>query len=321
MGLEIEPLMLSITGVKRVSAYGAIYLLWGGAYLAVRVLVHVLPPFLIAGVRYSLAALFLVPVFLMRGARAPSWRQLVNACWTGVAMLGVGYGVVFWAEKRLPSWMAAVLMSTTFLWTYMGECLVLRSYRFRGRMLAPLLMGLAGMPWLVGGDLHADRISIFAVLAVLLGAFCWSAGSLAVKTIDLPRSYLQTTALQLASSGLILLCFSGALGEWARLPAMAQILAWKPVMALAYLVFAASMVGMAAFHWLLAYEPVSLVATSAYVNPMVAMIVGIVVANERCSLSQLTGACAVLASIVAVWYFQAPAPEVEMSSLSAIPDL
>jgi drug/metabolite transporter (DMT)-like permease len=321
MGLEIEPLMPSVTGIKRVSAYAAIYLLWGGAYLAVRVLVHVVPPFLVAGIRYSLAALLLVPVIRMRGARAPNWRQLLNAFWTGVVMLGVGYGVVFWAEKRLPSWVVAVLMSTTFLWTYMGECLVLRSYRFRGRMLAPLLMGLAGMPWLVGGDLHADRVSILAVLAVLLGAFCWSAGSLAVKRVDLPHSYLQTAALQLASSGLVLLCFSGALGEWTRLPAMAQIFAWKPVMALAYLVFAASMLGMAAFHWLMTHEPASLVATSAYVNPMVAMMVGIVAANERCSLPQLGGACGVVASIVTIWYFQMPASQVEMGGLSAVPDL
>jgi len=307
--------------IKRVAAYGAIYLPWGGAYLAVRVLVHVLPPFLAAGIRYTLAAIFLVPIILMRGSPAPGWRQMLNAFWTGVTMLGVGYGVVFWAEKRLPSWVVAVLMSTTFLWTYMGECLLLRSHRLKGKMLAALLMGLVGMPWLVGSDLRADRISIFAVLAVLLGAFCWSAGSLAVKRLDLPRSYLQTTALQLASSGLVLLCFSGGLGEWTRLPAMAQIFAWKPIMALTYLIFAASVLGMGAFHWLMAHEPASLVATSAYVNPMVAMVLGIVAAKELCSLPQLAGACAVLASIVAIWYFQTPASQVEMSSLSAVTDL
>lgn len=313
--------MPSIVGIKRASAYGAIYLLWGGAYLAIRVLVHVLPPFLVAGIRYSLAALFLVPVIVMRRVPVMTWRQLLNACWTGVAMLGVGYGVVFWAEKRLPSWMVAVLMSTTFLWIYVGESLVLRSYRFRGRMLAPLLLGLAGMPWLVGGDPHVDRVPMFAVIAVLLGAFCWSAGSLAVKRIDLPRSYLHTVALQLASSGLVLLCFSGALGERMRLSATAQIFAWKPMMALAYLVIAASVLGMGAFHWLMLHEPASLVATSAYVNPMVAMVIGIVAAGEQCSLPQLGGVCAVLASIVAIWYFQEPVFQVEMNRLDALAEL
>ena len=268
-------------GIKRISAYAAIYLLWGGAYLAVRVLVHVLPPFFVAGVRYSLAALFLIPVILMRGDPIPSRRQLLNTLWTGVTMLGVGYGIVFWAENCLPSWIVAVLMSTSFLWTYIGECLVLRSYRFQAKMLLPLLVGLVGMPWLVEGSLHWNGVSIDAGLAVLLGAFSWSAGSLAIKRIDLPHSYIQTAGLQLASAGIFLLCFSGAQGEWARLPALTQILAWKPLIAMAYLAFAASMVGMTAFHWLMAHESASLVATSAYVNPMVAMMLGIVAAHER----------------------------------------
>src|ERR1700679_294521 len=96
-------------GIKGLAAYAAIYLLWGGAYLAVRVLVLVLPPFLVAGLRYSLAALLLVPVILMRSDPAPTWRQLLNALWTGVPMLTVGYGAVFWAPQQLPSWVVAVL--------------------------------------------------------------------------------------------------------------------------------------------------------------------------------------------------------------------
>ena len=316
----IEPLIPSTMGIKRISAYAAIYLLWGGAYLAVRVLVHVLPPFFVAGVRYSLAALFLVPVILVRGDPIPSRRQLLNTIWTGVTMLGVGYGIVFWAENRLPSWIVAVLMSTSFLWTYIGESLVLRSYRFQAKMLLPLLTGLVGMPWLVGGSLHWNRVSILAGLAVLLGAFSWSAGSLAIKRIDLPHSYIQTAGLQLASSGIFLLCFSGALGEWARLPALVQILAWKPLIAMAYLVIAASMVGMAAFHWLMTHEPASLVATSAYVNPMVAMMLGIVAAHERSSLLQIVGALAVLGSIVVIWYVQGSTRQLEMNVLGTVPD-
>src|ERR1700678_3284662 len=112
-------------GLKRISAYAAIYLLWGGAYLAVRVLVQALPPFLVAGIRYSLAALVLIPVILMRSEQAPTWRQFLNTFWTGAVMLTVGYGAVFWASRRLPSWVVAVLASTTFLWTYLGESLVL----------------------------------------------------------------------------------------------------------------------------------------------------------------------------------------------------
>jgi drug/metabolite transporter (DMT)-like permease len=308
-------------GIKRIPAYAAIYLLWGGAYLAVRVLVLVLPPFLVAGLRYSLAALLLVPVILMRSDPAPTWRQLFNALWTGATMLTVGYGAVFWAAQRLPSWVVAVLASTTFLCTYLGESLLMRSYRFQGRMLLPLFAGLAGMPLLVGGNSHRDTISLPAVLAVLLGALSWSTGSLAVKRINMPRSYIQTAGFQLATSGLLLLCISGGLGEWTRLPPTSQLFAWRPIVAMAYLVIAASVVAFSAFHWLIAREPAYLVATSTYVNPMVAMLLGIVAAHESYSPLQLTGALAVLSSIVMIWYLQEPSDEFEMSELEALPDL
>jgi len=308
-------------GIKRIPAYAAIYLLWGGAYLAIRVLVQVLPPFLVAGIRYSLAALILIPVILMRSDRAPTWRQLLNTLWTGALMLTVGYGAVFWAARRLPSWVVAVLASTTFLWTYLGESLVLRSYRFQARMLLPLFTGLAGMPLLVGGNSHGDHVSMLAVLAVLLGAVSWSVGSLALKRINMPRSYIQTAGLQLATSGLLLLCLSAGLGEWTQLPPMTQIIAWRPIVAMAYLVIAASVVAFSAFHWLIAREPAYLVATSTYVNPMVAMLLGIVAAHERYSPLQLVGALAVLSSIIMIWHLQGSTDQFEMSELEAMPDL
>ena len=308
-------------GISRITAYAAIYLLWGGAYLAVRVLVLVLPPFLVAGLRYSVAALLLVPVIVMRSDPAPTWRQLSNALWTGATMLTVGYGAVFWAAQRLPSWVLAVLASTTFLCTYLGESLLMRSYRFQGRMLLPLFAGLAGMPLLVGGNSHRDMISLPAVLAVLLGTLSWSAGSLAVKRIDIPHSYIQTAGFQLATSGLLLLCISGGLGEWTRLPPISQIFAWRPIVAMAYLVIAASVVAFSAFHWLIAREPAYLVATSTYVNPMVAMLLGIMAAHERCSPLQLAGALAVLSSIVMIWYLQLQCDEFVMSELEVMPDL
>lgn len=302
-------------GIKRIFAYAATYLLWGGAYLAVRVLVQAVPSFFAAGARYCLAALCLCPFFFLPRAPAPSWRQSWNAVWTGVLLLVAGYGVVFWAETRLPSWMVAVLISTTFLWTYLAECLVLRTYRFRRAMLVPLLVGLAGMPLVAGGASNRAGISIVPALAVLLGALCWSAGSVSVKSIDMPRSTIHTVGLQLASSGLLLLCLSAALGGWTEARAMQRVFAWRPLLAMAYLVVGASLLGFVAFHWLLKNERASLVATSSYVNPIVAMILGVAAAHERFSRLQLTGALAVLGSIVAVWFFQASQGDLEIMAL------
>lgn len=306
--------------IRRISAYAAIYLLWGGAYLAVRILVQACPPFFAAGLRYCLAALCLVPVVLAQGPGAPTWRQALNAMWTGAMMLAAGYGVVFWAERRLPSWLVAVLVSTTFLWTYLGECFVLRRFRFRAAMLAPLLIGLAGMPLLVGGDAHRSEVSMLSALAVLLGALCWAAGSLAVKWIDMPASPTQTAGIQLAIAGVLLLGLSAALGEWHNASVLARFFMWQPLVAMAYLVVGASVLAFVAFHWLLAREPAYMVATSAYVNPMVAMILGIAAAHERSTPLQLAGALAVLASVVAVWRMQGSLETFEVASLREMPE-
>jgi drug/metabolite transporter (DMT)-like permease len=290
--------------VKCLPAYAAIHLLWGGAYLAVHVLVRDFPPFLVAGLRYCLAAVCLIPIVLSQRGPAPHRRQVLNAAWTGVLMLAAGYGIVFWAEQRLSSWLASVLVSTSFLWTYLGECFVLRSFRFRPAMLAPLLVGLAGMPLLFEGGGDRGGVSFLAALAVLAGALCWAAGSLALKSIDLPPIPVQTAAIQLAAAGLLLLCLSSTLGEWANAPSPARFFAWQPFLAMAYLVLGGSVVASVAFLWLLEREPASLVATSMYVNPIVAMLLGILAAHERSTPMQLAGALAVLGSVLAVWCMQ-----------------
>ncbi len=311
---------MSSHSVKRIPAYAAIYLLWGGAYLAVRVLVREFPPFLVAGLRYCLAAACLVPIILSQRGPAPNWKQVLNAGWTGVLMLAAGYGIVFWAEQRLSSWLAAVLVSTSFLWTYLGECFVLRSFRFRTAMLAPLLVGLAGLPLLFEGGGYRGGVSFLAALAVFAGALCWAAGSLALKSIDLPHTPVQTAAIQLAAAGLLLLCLSGARGEWANAPSPAHFLAWQPLLAMAYLVFGASVLAFVAFLWLLEREPASLVATSMYVNPIVAMLLGILAAHEHSSPLQLAGALAVTASVLAVWRMQGSSSEVRAVELRGIPE-
>jgi drug/metabolite transporter (DMT)-like permease len=118
-----------------------------------------------------------------------------------------------------------------------------------------------------------------------------------------------------------LLCLSRGLGEWKRLPTVAQIFAWRPILAMAYLVIAASVVAFAAFHWLMAREPASLVATATYVNPIVAMLLGIVAAHERYSPLQLVGALAVLGSIMMIWHLQESRDRFAVSEMEAMPHL
>jgi drug/metabolite transporter (DMT)-like permease len=292
--------------IKRVSAYAAVYLLWGGSYLAVRLVVQVIPPMLAASIRYILSGLILLLLSLViKGSTLPSRRQILNSVLSGIAMFAFGYAVVFWAEIHLTSWLVAVLISTTSLWTYLGECLVLRTNCLRARVLIPLIMGMAGMPFLVGATFHRGQmLSAIAAGAVLVAAFVWSAGTLTLKAIELPSSPLQTAGLQLSSSGLLLLAISRALHEGAHLPSIGQMFSYQPLLGMTYLVLGGSVVGFTAFHWLLSHEPASLVSTAAYVNPIVAMMLGIGLVHERCSPMQIVGAATILASVILVWRAQ-----------------
>jgi drug/metabolite transporter (DMT)-like permease len=295
-------------GVKRTVAFAAIYLLWGGSYLAIRGVVEVIPPFFAAGVRYTLGGLILASFCVCFGSQPlPNRRQTLNAVASGIALLAFGYGVVFWAETRLTSWVVAVLVSTLFLWTYLGECIVLRLNRLRGKILLPLLLGLCGMPLLLRATLkHGQAKSLVAAIAVLAGACLFATTTLAIKRIEMPRSHVQTAALQLVSSGITLLFVSSLLGELSRLPAARLMFSPRPAFGMAYLVVASSVIAFTAFHWLLMHESASLVATAAYVNPMVAMLLGLLVVHERWSRLQLLGAAVVLVSIVVVWRAQRP---------------
>jgi drug/metabolite transporter (DMT)-like permease len=290
-------------GIKRLLAYGAIYSLWGGSYLAIRFVVAVVPPFLAAGFRYTCAALLMCAFCAVTGRRGlPTRHQLWNAVWTGVAMLGFGYGIVYWAETRLPSWMVAVLVSSTFLWTYLGECFVLRSTRMRVGVLLPLVLGLAGMPLILGATFEQrSHASFVAAVAVLLSSVCWSTATLAIKCIDLPESPMQRAAIQLGASGPLLLAVGLCLGEWSRLPAPGHLYAWKLVFGMFYLVVGASSLAFVAMHWLLLHESPFLVASYSYVNPLIAVGLGILIAHETFTPFELLGALIIVMSIVAIW--------------------
>jgi drug/metabolite transporter (DMT)-like permease len=238
----------------------------------------------------------------------PSHRQMFNAIWTGVVMVTFGYGIVYWASCRLSSWIVAVLASTAFLWTYLGECLVLRTLRLRPGTLLLLLAGLAGMPLLAADEsMHQHGLSLLAGIGVIVGAMLWSATTIALKRADLPRSIVQRSGIQLFFSGALLLSLSALSGQWPGAYAMSQMLSFQPLMGMSYLIFGSSIIAFTAFNWLLMHDSPSLVASSTYVNPLIAMALGILVVHEHCSGLQLIGAATLLGSVILIWLRQSTA--------------
>jgi drug/metabolite transporter (DMT)-like permease len=228
-------------------------------------------------------------------------------------MTVAGYAFVYWSSTRLPSCIVAILVSTSFLWIYFGECFVLRSERVRPGVFVPVLIGHAGIPFLSGTGIHEGRfISLAAAVGVLASGFAWPAGALAHKRRQLPECHFQTAGLQLGFAGILLAAISCELGEWHRLAAANLASEAMPMLGMAYLVLGGSVPGFGAFLWLMQRESPSLVATFAYVNPIVAMMVGIGFAHEHCSLKQLIVAAAIIASVVSVWRFKSSAPSAKV---------
>jgi drug/metabolite transporter (DMT)-like permease len=295
---------------KRMIAFAAIYLLWGGSYLAIRSVVSVIPPTFAASLRYSLGGAILLAIsFLIRKRSFAGIREVANCCLVGLVMIVAGYALVFWSSTRLQSWIVAVLFSTSVLWTYLGECFVLGSQRPRAAVLVPLLAGLAAVPVLSVRNLHGNGLHSFAAAAgILVSSFAWSVGTLALKRLRLPECSFQSAGLQLASAGFALAVISWGLGDWKHLVLHQVVASAKPIFGMTYLVLCGSVVAFSAYHWLMHRESPTLVATFAYVNPMVAMMLGIGIAHEHYSGAQLIAAAAILASVIQVWRAQASSP-------------
>ncbi len=281
---------------RRFFAYAAIYLFWGASFLAIREIVQVTPPFLAAGFRFTAAGLILMALSLTQRAPWPSGRELRSVAMLGLVFFAVNYACVFWAERRVASGYAAIVSSTLPVWIFAGEWLWLRAVRPTGAGLIGMALGMAGVILLVLPSV-ADG-SLTAGLVLLFGAFCWSFGTLWSRRLTVPKSRYSSAGLQMFLGGIVLLALSGAVGEMKQLP---DVLAhWNVRLSLdmTYLVVAASILAFLAFIWLIDHEPASRVSSYAYVNPLIAVALGAMVAGERLAPVQLAGAACVLSGVV-----------------------
>lgn len=293
-------LIASSMGNKRLLAYGALYGLWGASYLAIHCVVTVLPPLLAAGFRYTVAGLLLSALcdWKIRG-QWPSRGQVRNAVLSGIVLFGCIYAAVFWAETRLSSWLVSALYATSFLWAYLTECILQRSAPGRS-LIAALLAGLVAVPLLlVPGT--TTRGTLLRALVVLLSAMLWASSLPLLRRIDLPNNYRQTAALQLAGAGPFLIALSWLCGELKRIAPNALLFTWKPMAAMTYLILGSSVIAFSAFHWLIRNDRPYMVASAAYINPLVALALGVLLTHERCTPIQACGAAVLLGSVCAVW--------------------
>ncbi len=277
-----------------------IYAVWGSTYLAIRWSLETIPPFTMASARYLVAGSILLAFVKARGAPPIALRDLRPAFLTGGLMLLCGNGGVVWSEQRIASGLAALLVAVEPLFiVLLAATLPQERRRPTPRALVGVAFGVAGVVLLVGPvRLGGARVDAAGAAAVLFAAFAWALGSLLSRHFTPPASPLQATALQMLAGGVLLGCASVAFGEWARFsPALVSS---KSVAAVAYLVVFGSLVAFTAYIWLLRVASPALVSTYAFVNPVVAVFLGWLLANEEVSRRTLVAAAVIVVAVVVI---------------------
>jgi drug/metabolite transporter (DMT)-like permease len=275
-----------------VFAFLAIYLLWGTTFFAIRIAVNQIPPLFAAGVRMFLAGSILLGFMGLRGAARPTRLEWRNLALMGSLMFVLDYGALFWAEKYIPSGIAAVLSATVPLMTIAFEIFLFRMQPFRWRLVAAVLLGFGGVGVLLLPD-PRQKLPLLPCIVILLGTASWCLGTVLSRKLTLPKSRPVTAGGSMMIGGAVLLLLSGAFGELRPLPHVTR----SAALALAYLILFGSLLAFTAYVWLLGRMPASTVASYAYVNPVVAVALGYFAAGEPLTAHVVAGAALVLVSV------------------------
>ena len=285
---------------KLLLAFAIIYLVWGSTFLAIRVGVREMPPFLMAALRFLIAGGLLYAWMRLRGTPSPTRRQWSGATVLAVLIFVVDYGLLFWAEQRVPSGIAAVLMASIPAFTALSEILILRTQDLTVRLAAALLVGLAGVAVLVthGLSLGDAPVDTAGAVALIIASISWSVASALARKLPQPGDKAMSSATQMLAGGILLTVTAAALGEFHGFHfAAVSRGAW---IALAYLIFAGSIVAFTAYVWLIHHESPTKVGTYAYVNPAVAVLLGFFFGGEALGPRTMMGTLLVLASVVVI---------------------
>ena len=280
------------------AALGAVYVIWGSTYLAIRVMVEDVPPLLGAAVRFLIAGLVMLAFLAARGRSIRvSPRALAGAALVGLLLPAGGNGVVTVAEQHVPSGLAALLVASVPLWVVVLRMAVARERVALGTLVG-VGIGFCGLALLLlPGSRPADATTLGVVL-VLIAACSWATGSFLSPRMTMPSDPLVSTAWQMVAGGAALLVGGVIAGEPLDL-GLGHASA-KSLFALAYLITAGSWVAYTAYAWLLQNAPISQVSTYAYVNPLVAVVLGWAILDEQLAVGMLAGAGLVVASVAAI---------------------
>ena len=277
-----------------------IYVVWGSTYLAIRVGVHEMPPFLMAGLRFTAAGFAMYFWMRLSGTPSPTWLEWKGATLLGALMFLLDYACLFWAEQRIPSGIAAVILAMIPVCITLLEIIFLRTQAISFRLVSGLIVGIVGVgvlanPWTSLGEVPLDHGGVIALLVACMG---WSVGTIVTKRLVLPASKPMSAAAQMLTGGIQLLILAVISGEFAGFhPSEISGKAW---FSLVYLIIAGSIVAFTAYVWLLHITSPTRVGTYAYVNPVVAVALGSLLGGETVGPRTISGTVLILISVAAI---------------------
>ena len=280
-------------------AWLAVCVIWGTTYLGIRICLESIPPALMGGLRWTFAGGLLAGYLLARGEPLPARSQWGSIALLGFLLLGLGNGGVVFAEQWVPSGLAAVLVATSPFWMAGVEATLRDGERLDAKTIAGLVIGFLGILVLVWPDLALDRGSdrgfLAGVIALQIASFGWALGSSYSKRYARTDHILGTTALQMLAGGLMMLAAGTVRGEWSQL-----FFTWRTGISLFYLSTLGAIGGFVAYSYALRHLPVSFVSLYAYINPVIAVALGILLLDEAFDLRMATAAALVFAGVAVV---------------------
>ncbi|MEZ4769297.1 MAG: drug/metabolite exporter YedA [Caldilineales bacterium] len=286
--------------LRLAAAFAAVYLIWGSTYLAIRVAIETIPPFVMAGGRFLLAGAILFIWSAARGTPRPTRAQWMGALIVGGLLLAGGNGAVTWSEQEVPSGLAALVVATIPIWMVLLDALRPGGTRPNRFTLLGVAIGFLGIVLLFGpADLRETHgIRPISMIVLFFAPLSWAIGSLYSRGAPKPHAPLQGIGMQMLCGGALLLIAATLTGQWAEFDAGGVSLA--SAASLLYLIFFGSIVAYSAYIWLLTATTPAKVSTYAYVNPIIAVFLGWAIADEPVTLSMLAAMAIILFSVTLI---------------------
>jgi drug/metabolite transporter (DMT)-like permease len=283
-----------------IGAFAAVYLIWGSTYLGIRLAIETIPPFLMAGARFVVAGSVLYTIIRRAGAPRPQVVHWRDAVILGALLLLVGNGGVSWAEKRVPTNITALTVAGTPLWMLLLDWLRPNGKRPHGLVFAGLGLGFVGVALIVSSrDAQGHGVMDPAGALMLISAsICWAAGSIFSRHAKQPSSAMLAISMQMIAGGLLMLLAGSLLGEIQRFHW--HTISTTSAEAFVYLTIFGSLVGFTCYVWLLRVSTPARVSTYAYVNPLIAVVMGRVVLGEPLPGRALLAGVFILAAVILI---------------------